>query len=131
MYNKQNSSQACKLNQILSISMLKEEDPQTIEPKLQRNDSEIDSEQNPDAHSQWAEDKESLLSFFNMQLTPRVTDIAVTSEDFHPGFQSDIQNHLIDSSAVSLSDLSKILRSENFWHEISTMESEVSLQEIH
>ena len=108
--------------------MLKEEDPQTKDPKLQLNDSGISSEENQEAHSQWAEDKESLLSFFKLRLAPRTADIAVTSEDFHQEFQSDIQNHSTESRSVSLSDLSKILKSESFWHEISTMESEVRPQ---
>ena len=108
--------------------MLKEEDLQTKEPKLQLNDSGISSEENQEAHSQWAEDKESLLSFFKMRLAPRTADIAVTSEDFHEEFQSDIQDHSTESRTVSLSDLSKILKSESFWHEISTMESEVRPQ---
>ena len=109
--------------------MLKKEDPQMTEARLQHSDSGVDSPEILQADYLWADGKESLLSFFNLQLTIEVSSPS-SIEDCRSGIVRDFQNHITDSDKFSITDLSKMIKSKRFWHEIAVMDSEVRPKQI-
>ena len=102
-----------------------------MEPKSQSGDASVEGQIDVQAqHDQWVQDKESLLSFYDLHASEEAKldmPLDTNSSGTAPGVPGDI----LDSGEDSFENLGAMISNPDFWIEIAIMEREVMFRILH